>query len=391
MPNVSPTYDYEIDLIEWIVTIWDGKWKIISIIVFSLLSVFGLNIVNPQTTFSAKTDIKSITSDEFDKYSLFNESLKKIQIEGEQKKEFNIFEITPEFLLSLYLEKLEEGALLETGIDKYDLINKDDFDSESDYKEAIEKFASKIEVFMPINIDGKAKGEKRLHYALSAVYNDQNKWKDLLTFVNKELNRKVKTSIINRFATVVSVQNQLKNFAIKDIEKKIDNVKEEYYIRTQNKLAFLAEQASIARKLDIKKNTISSQKFNEQNRFIINGKNVAPFYLRGYIAIEEEIKQINNRKDKDSFIQELFELKKQKRKLEQDETLLRATEIFNKTPLNQNDFRAAIVKVATTDFELSIKTNLYYPLAIILGGMIGAVYVLIANAFRNRKTNTVSL
>ena len=56
-----------------------------------------------------------------------------------------------------------------------------------------------------------------------------------------------------------------------------------------------------------------------------------------------------------------------------------------KTPLNQNDFKATIVKVATTDFKENNKKSLYYALAIVLGGMIGIVYVLISNAFRDRK------
>ena len=39
--------------------------------------------------------------------------------------------------------------------------------------------------------------------------------KDLLTIVNNEANRKVKASFINRFATMVSIQNQIREFALK--------------------------------------------------------------------------------------------------------------------------------------------------------------------------------
>ena len=53
-------YDDEIDLLSLFQTIWEGKWKIASIMVISLLSVFGFNIVN--TTFIAQTEIKPITS-----------------------------------------------------------------------------------------------------------------------------------------------------------------------------------------------------------------------------------------------------------------------------------------------------------------------------------------
>ena len=368
LPVSDRIYDDEIDLLSLIQTIWDGKWKIASIIVVSLLLVFGFNIVKPNTTFTSSTEIKPITSYEFDRYSLFNAT--------------GVFEIKRQTLLNLYIEQIEEGSLLENAVDKFNLINKNDFDSESEYNDTIEKFVSEIEILKPI----KEKNEIRLHHVLSAEYNDKDKWKELITFVNNEANRKVKASIINRFSTVISIQKQKKDFALEDINIKIDNVKNDYDRYTKDRLAFLTEQAAIARKLDIQKNTIASQRFSTQNTFVTNVKTDAPFYLRGYLAIEEEIKQITTRNDKNAFTTDLFKLEQQKRTLEQDETIQRAIDLFNKTPLNQNEFQATIVKVATTDYEENKKLYLYYALAIVLGGIIGVVYVLIANAFKNRRT-----
>ncbi len=372
MPNLPSTYDDEIDLLSLILTIWEGKWKIIFIMAVSLLSVFGFNIFKPNTTFTASTEIKPITSFEFDKYSLFNAT--------------GVFGVKKETLLNLYIEQIQEGSLLETAVYKFNLINKENFNSESDYKEAIEIFVSNIEVLKPIN----EKNEVRLHHVLSAQYNDKDKWKNLLTFVNEEANRKVKTTLINRFATIVSIENQKKDFSIKDIDIKIENAKNDYGKNTKNRLAFLTEQAAIARKLDIQKNTIASQRFNAQNTFVTNVKTDAPFYLRGYLAIEEEIRQIKNRKDKNAFTDGLYGLEQQKRTLEQDETIERAIGLFDKTPLNQDDFKATIVKVATTYYKIINNKNLYYVLAIVLGGIIGVVYVLITDAFKKRKTNIVN-
>ena len=55
----------------------------------------------------------------------------------------------------------------------------------------------------------------------------------------------------------------------------------------KDKLAFLSEQAAIARRLGVKKNTIESQMFVTQNTVVTNVKTETPFYLRGYEAIEE--------------------------------------------------------------------------------------------------------
>jgi len=85
------------------------------------------------------------------------------------------------------------------------------------------------------------------------------------------------------------------------------------------------------------------------------------------------------------FLESLLALEVKKRAIEQNETLDRAKALFYKTPLNENDFKSTIVKVAATDFESNNKRNLYYALALVLGGMIGVVFVLIANALKIRQ------
>ena len=404
-------YDDEIDLLSLLLTIWEGKWKIVSIMAVSLLSVFSFDIIKPNKIFIAQTEIKTITSFEFDRYRLFNASLTKFD---KGNKEVKIFNISKENLLGLYIEQIDEGALLEIGIDKFELIDKDEFDNDKDYREAIQKFASEIEVLRPINGDEKTKGEKRLYHVLRAEYDDEEKWKQLITFLDIEANKRVKEIITNRFKSIVSVEEQIKNFLIRDINIAIENQTKDYDRITKDRLAFLSEQAAIARKLGVKKNTIESQMFDTQNTVVTNVKTDTPFYLRGYEAIEEEINLIKGRQDKISFVKDLFKLEQEKRKLEQDrtlqraekkkvflesflalevkkraieqdETLDRAKDLFNKTPLNENDFKSTLVKVAATDFEIINKRNLYYVLALVLGGMIGVVFVLISKAIIDRK------
>ena len=118
---MDKVHDDEIDILSLFQTIWEGKWKIASIMAVSLLSVFGFNTVLPNTTFIAQTDIKPIPSFELDKYRLFNASLKRFDSENVEVK---IFNISKESLLELYIEQLEEGTLLEAGINKFELLNK---------------------------------------------------------------------------------------------------------------------------------------------------------------------------------------------------------------------------------------------------------------------------
>ena len=400
MSNVSSRYDDEINLLDLIETIWDGKWRILSVIAFSLLLVFGFNIVKPTPTFTATTNIKPISSFDFDKYRYFNSYVKLIGKQEEDKDKDrdrdrdrdrnkktlnyekykiknNFFEITPNYLINLYVEHIENGSILKIAVDKFNLLNKENFDSERDYKKAIQKFVSQIEVLKPT--------QEVSHYIFKGKYNNKDKWENLLVFVNDEVNTKVKSSIISRFETKISSQNQIKNFIIEDIDIKIETAKKFYFRNIKDRLAFLYEQATIARKLDLKKNTIAFLTFNSENTFSTNVKSDAPYYLRGYLPIEEEINQIKNRKDKTSFIKDLSKLEQQKIALEADLTIQRTINLFKKTPLYQTDFKATAVNLAATNYETKSNSFLLYSLTILLGGFIGVVYVLIKKAFQNLK------
>ena len=62
MEDTKPHYDDEIDLVELVQTVWDGKWAIVGAVVVSVISVFGYQATQPQPNFEASTEIKPITS-----------------------------------------------------------------------------------------------------------------------------------------------------------------------------------------------------------------------------------------------------------------------------------------------------------------------------------------
>jgi LPS O-antigen subunit length determinant protein (WzzB/FepE family) len=153
---------------------------------------------------------------------------------------------------------------------------------------------------------------------------------------------------------------------------------------------------------------------------VANVKTDTPFYLRGFEAIEKEIELIESREDTRAFIEGLLELEQKKRSLEQDRTLQRVEKnkahldslielekkqreieqdktlerveaLFNATPIvSANDFSAVSVSVEATTFKTQNKFSLMLALAAVLGGIIGALYVLIASAIRNRKQTLIT-
>lgn len=372
MSEVRPTYDDEIDLFELFATIWDGKWKIIAITAVFVVAAVGFKLSQSQADFTATTEIKPITSLEAEKYRASNA--------------LGFFPISRTMLLDLYIEQLEERALFEEAIARFNLIDKKDFQAESDYELAVIEMVNSIELLPPANVDGSEKGPVRLYWTFVAKYNDYEKWKDFIAFVNDAANSSVHRVVNQRFDDALSQAQRQRNFEIEDVTILIENALLDYKRKTEDRLAFLGEQAAIARTLGVAKNTIEAQMFSGQGGMVTNVKTESPFYLRGYEAIEKEIELIKSRKDPRAFVSDLLDLEQKKRALEQDKLLERAAQLFALTPvIESGNYVAVNVSVDSTDFESNDKTLLMLALSAVLGGMIGVIYVLIAGAARNRK------
>ena len=376
MSEVRPTYDDEVDLVEIFETLWNGKWKIVGVVIFSVLSVFGYQTNQPQPNFEASTEIKPITSVEAERYR--------------QSNALGFFEVSPNTLLNLYIDQLDDRTLFEEAIRKYQLLDVEKFEDKQAYEEAVIELASSIDISPPININGTEKGDLRSFWTIGFEYNDDAKWKSVLSFVDSKANQSVQRILQQLFQTSLSVAKQKQIFELEDVQTQIDSALADYERKTSDRLAFLREQAAIARKLGVAKNTIEAQMFSAQNGVVANVKTDTPFYLRGYEAIEKEIELIEFRKDKKAFIGGLFELEQKKRSLEQNKTLERAESLFNSTPIvSTDDFSAVSVTVDATAFDTkAMKMLMLALLAVVIGGMIGVVYVLISSAVRNRKQQT---
>jgi len=369
--NQTP-YSDEIDLLEFFQTIWDSKFKIATVIVIAVLGVVGFFYTQPAPSFIAKTEVKPITSDTANGYQISNS--------------LGFFEVNAANLRGLFIEQLDTRLLFEDTFRKYAVLDKNDYETETDFNKAIIELAAEISLLPPINVDGTAKGESRRHWTIEFEFNDKEKWLNVLADVKAKANQNVRELIRDSFTTTLAAAEKKKAFEIEDISTTIDNALNDYDRKADDRLAFLREQSAIARKLGVKNNTIETQSFGGKNSVVTNVKTDTPFYLRGYEAIEKEIALIEARENKTAFVSGLLELEQKKRQLEQDKTLERAEALFADTPvMRDDDFSAIVMTVAATEFESKSKRMLMLAMAVVLGGMVGTVYVLIANALRKRN------
>ena len=154
----------------------------------------------------------------------------------------------------------------------------------------------------PVNIDGSQRGETRLNWTIELEINDQEKWEEALSFIDNEINKSIQNYLTLYFSSTLNNLKLLDQFKLEDLNQKIEFAKNDYDIETSNRLAFLNEQASIARKLNIKNNTLEIENFNTSSGSVISNLQTAkPYYMRGYSMIEKEIELIESRTNKDAF------------------------------------------------------------------------------------------
>jgi len=383
----------EIDLLEVIINIWNNKLKIAAIIaIFIIISVGLYFVIKPPL--NAKTQILPITIFEDKSYSAYNLFIKSLNKKNNnENNNENLDKIDKIYLLNFFIEELKTKEIIIEAIKRYRLIDQSKFDDENKYSEVVEKYALSLDLLRPVNVDGNKRGETRLNWIIEFKINDKDKYEKALSYIESEINKNIKKYLIENFNITLNNLKLINQFKLEDLELKIKSVKNDYEFETNNRLAFLREQALIARKMNIASNidiinsTLEVQEFTNSSSVISNSiESTNPYYMRGFNVIEKEIELIESRNNKDAFTKGLLDLEKQKRDLLADKSLERIEELFNSTSIvNDNNFKAASIIYKNTEYETSFSLIKAVLFAGIFGIIFGMFYVLISNAIQQRK------
>ena len=167
------------------------------------------------------------------------------------------------------------------------------------------------------------------------------------------------------YLTAVNLEKSI----YKDLEYKLEVEIKKAVKANQERVVYLSEQSSIARELDIIDSQVDSINLAKPTLELnINTNNVA-YYLRGYRAIEKEIQLIKNRKYKN-----FAEIRKKITNLKE-------------MKINWVDYNIYLINVTSNKNAKNILLK-----SIIMGIIVGILYVLVSNAFRSprifrKKTN----
>jgi len=381
MSEVRPTYDDEIDLFQLFKTLWDGKWKIISTTFVAAVIGVVSSVVKPNS-FEVSTPFQIAKPSVFLPYTTLNSLLKE---------------------KGLYFDK----EINESG---YKFDRESVFDAVvfefNDYEEMVDVLSENEFVKQSIKgLDDRQKQKALIGFAKKFIIvptsNNEEKWHLKFEWHNDYEGRSLFSLALQK--TLINLQKTLKNnidelaksierqnsYQLENLQNDLNVIKQNEKENLKKRIIFLNEQYSIAMELGIETNKLNanalSQNSQNQISLSINPNNV-PYYLRGSKAIKKEIVLIENRSEEDILLManDNFKVNKQIALIQNDNS---SSQLKNAAKLiesdNPNDWVMFDMQLA--DAKSQKKSTLYIALSIVLGGMVGVIYVLISNVIRKSK------
>ena len=190
--------------------------------------------------------------------------------------------------------------------------------------------------------------------SLQATFEDQTKWSTFLTGLDQRITNNIRNQLQNSFDANHRILTTKRRFDLEDIDRQVSNAISDYEFETARTLAFLQEQASIARVLDLANDSLTHRTASALATDVTQ-RFRPTFYLHGYRAIEQEIALMENRQNIETYIQGYSDLQAARRTILQDQNLARARELFAQTPIasdeNESQFRATRTYISSIEFD----------------------------------------
>lgn len=379
--QIPMTYaDDEIDLMELVANLWDGKWLIAGITFAAMLLGTAYTILSPNT-FTASYPLNPVSSSIGARYERLNaimeQSIRDEEPVAETEEQDSALSITANKLQAAAQDEIKSRDPLVRAA-KTVIKNHDGLPPGSqEFNDLVNSLAYGVELSSSDESDSTV-----IMKWTSASKDRANKFLDLSL---ENTNRAVQKSLSNVFYDRLATYELQNKYQLEDLNTAIDEATFVYEMERDRRVAFLREQAAIARELGIAKNTIEAQTFATATSVLTNLNTDSPFYLRGYEAIDEELELIQSRSDPKPFVDGLVKLTQKRRNILNDRTVERAKEAFSLTPIATDDFTAIQTDVNLLTIESDQRPSLIIALAAIMGGMLGVFTVLIRKGLRNYR------
>ena len=385
----------EIDLIEIIQTLWDGKWLITAITAaLTILSVGVLLQIPP--SFEGSLRITPLSSQEMASYQALNNTpdISEPIYAGEVLIGHKGVVSRQDFFAA-FEEKVFQKLIFRAAHMRLDPeIN--NFDgSRGELAQKLSEIAQNYE-YSRTSESEESDGAVVITGELIFHTNDRELASDILELAFAAATENIRLTNLEAIADLKrSIETGLQ-FESDEVTREIENALSTYEVKTATYLAILKEQAAIARQLGIADYQLGAATQVGIDISIENDTSETPsrystLYLRGYKALEQEIALINARGKGDAvyqYIPSYAQLFERKKSLETDRRLERIDRGLALSPLiSPEKFKAFNYDLKTVIFKPKINKLLVVIFITLIGSIIAAIFVLIRHSMVQRKQN----
>tara|TARA_Y200000002_G_C22647455_1_gene649778 strand:- start:229 stop:1395 length:1167 start_codon:yes stop_codon:yes gene_type:complete len=302
--------DNKIDIVDLVHTLWENKFLIISItIIFGLIGIVYISMNNSK--YKLTLQLAHIPYSEIIKYDKINAVTNYIDIEYQlpssireeyrsrseenrgRSEEYRgrSFVITSESLIDLYIDELKTKKVFEEILIGNKSIDFSNLELIEEYKNYTKALAQNIKF-------EKMSDSKSWKLLIDSVNNLEISLM-LLKYALDLAQTKVKNNIENVFSKYIEVKEIEKEMRKIQLNDEIKNSLFNHEFESENRIAFLKEQAIIAKVINLETPKLLPD-YSDLNMEM-------PYYLLGFRAIEEEIRLIQERgpEEREAFVKNL--------------------------------------------------------------------------------------
>ena len=281
----------EIDLLDTIIVIWEKKITVIVFMVLSIITTVIYQSSQEASKFRILTEVRPISVMDEAKYNIYNSFLntiapnyvkenvtEKTKNENQsQARSYRILEtnvrdleinnIDKQFLLDLFIDRLNQNSNLIELIKKSELIKKDDYSSMFEYENAVIELASSMKL---LNIDKQAY-ENETPIIIQFENSNINNWENFLLFIQNETNKLVQKDLILMFNNYINYVESIKQFKIEDIQTQLSVTSD------------VSEKTALKKKRDL----LIGNKYIDRMKNIFNNSpisNIENFYAARFLT-----------------------------------------------------------------------------------------------------------
>ena len=375
-------------------TLWDGKFKIIFITILTVLMGYSFSRSLPES-YNVTTPIYSGDPSVFFSYRTVNDVLKDKDLLFHPNENPNGYSIYASTIFEKFIEEFNDYEEMISVLSEEKFVTQLTQGLNDIAKRRVLIKLAKSFVIVP--------SKKQKSWFLTFNWHDDDEgrrlFNDALVLTIKNTQKKI-IGDVEKLAASIDFNNFRK---LEIFHNELDLVYQRQIEIDNKRIKFLTEHSAIANELGIEKNTVDPNLLfsSESNSFATNRASMKrklsnrvslkimgdkSYYLRGFKAIEKEIMLIKNRTSEERLL------------MSRDYIVIKNDIAVLKNDLSSSQLRDSLKIIKNHDprnwvkFDLSLanskslkKSKLYIVLSIMMGGILGSMYVIISNILKKRR------